>query len=555
MPLKLTITSYQRLSPGQEIAKTLGREPLTIGRAAQNDWVLQDPERILSKHHCTVLYREGAYFLTDFSVNGTFLNDSQQRIARNQTIELNDGDHFVLGEYEISVAFDSGEPDSKALLEGPFTDIVPPFDSDLLGGAPPLAADPLQHGGGDAWLDHLKPPFDDILSGDRGGPDPARHAAPAASDRPATTPSPDLSSPERINFELPSLITGAGLRKSLAPTTEPPSEPLFSATPTLPEPGLAVQPAPASTALPATSSSAPEAAPKTPLEPELQIPEPAPMTPLVPEPKMPTASVESGFDPLIPDDWWMQPAPPSAAAPVAPVAPQPISQVPAKQIPTSPVAPVSQRPSAGPAQPALAAASGADVLLRAFCEGAGLPLLKLADAQTTELMANLGAIFRETVRGLMEVLLARSDVKGEFRLDRTTMGPIENNPLKTSPGQPPLAPEQVMGLLLLGQKDAYMPPVQAVREGFDDIKAHQLAVMAGIQAALNHLLQRFDPGNLEDRLEQNVLDNLWPANRKAKYWDLFIAEYHAIAREAEDDFNKLFGEEFARAYQSRLRDA
>ena len=117
MPLKLTITSYQRLSPGQEIAKTLGREPLTIGRAAQNDWVLQDPERILSKHHCTVLYREGAYFLTDFSVNGTFLNDSQQRIARNQTIELNDGDHFVLGEYEISVAFDSGEPDSKALLE------------------------------------------------------------------------------------------------------------------------------------------------------------------------------------------------------------------------------------------------------------------------------------------------------------------------------------------------------------------------------------------------------------------------------------------------------
>ncbi|MGB4875647.1 MAG: type VI secretion system-associated FHA domain protein TagH, partial [Candidatus Competibacter sp.] len=196
-----------------------------------------------------------------------------------------------------------------------------------------------------------------------------------------------------------------------------------------------------------------------------------------------------------------------------------------------------------------------DVLLRAFCEGAGLPLLKLADAQTTELMANLGAIFRETVRGLMEVLLARSDVKGEFRLDRTTMGPIENNPLKTSPGQPPLAPEQVMGLLLLGQKDAYMPPVQAVREGFDDIKAHQLAVMAGIQAALNHLLQRFDPGNLEDRLEQNVLDNLWPANRKAKYWDLFIAEYHAIAREAEDDFNKLFGEEFARAYQSRLRDA
>ncbi|MBK8507682.1 MAG: type VI secretion system-associated FHA domain protein TagH [Candidatus Competibacteraceae bacterium] len=102
-------------------------------------------------------------------------------------------------------------------------------------------------------------------------------------------------------------------------------------------------------------------------------------------------------------------------------------------------------------------------------------------------------------------------------------------------------------------KTAYMPPVEAVRESFDDIKAHQLAVVAGIQAALNHLLERFDPGNLEDRLEQNVLDNLWPANRKAKYWDLFTAEYQAIAREAEDDFNKLFGDEFARAYESRVR--
>jgi hypothetical protein len=86
-----------------------------------------------------------------------------------------------------------------------------------------------------------------------------------------------------------------------------------------------------------------------------------------------------------------------------------------------------------------------------------------------------------------------------------------------------------MVLLLVGQKDAYMLPVQAVREGFDDIKAHQLAVVAGIQAALTRLLQRFDPDNLETRLEQSVLDNLWPANRKAKYWDLFTTEYQAIA--------------------------
>ena len=191
-------------------------------------------------------------------------------------------------------------------------------------------------------------------------------------------------------------------------------------------------------------------------------------------------------------------------------------------------------------------------MLRAFLEGAGLPHARLSDEQLPEIMANLGAIFRETVQGMMEILLARGDVKGEFRLDRTNIGPIENNPLKTPPGQPPLSPEEVMTLLLIRRKDAYMSPVQAVHEGFNDIKAHQLAVMAGIQAALSRLLERFAPSNLETRLQQTVLDSILPANRKAKYWDLFTAEYRAIAHEAEEDFNELFGDEFARAYQERL---
>lgn len=169
------------------------------------------------------------------------------------------------------------------------------------------------------------------------------------------------------------------------------------------------------------------------------------------------------------------------------------------------------------------------------------------------MMADLGGILRETVHGLIEVLLARGDVKGEFQLDRTHMGPVDNNPLKTPPGRPPLSVEEVMTLLLVNQEEAYLPAVRAVHEGFDDIKIHQLAVVAGIQTALARLLERFDPNNLEARLEQSMLDNLWPANRKAKYWDLFIAEYQAIAREAEDDFKKLFGDEFSRAYQNHLR--
>jgi type VI secretion system FHA domain protein len=88
----------------------------------------------------------------------------------------------------------------------------------------------------------------------------------------------------------------------------------------------------------------------------------------------------------------------------------------------------------------------------------------------------------------------------------------------------------------------------------DDIKAHELAVMAGMQVALKALLDRFDPDNLEKRIEQSsVWDNILPGNRKAKYWELFREHYREIAREAEDDFHGLFGREFSRAYERQAK--
>lgn len=112
-----------------------------------------------------------------------------------------------------------------------------------------------------------------------------------------------------------------------------------------------------------------------------------------------------------------------------------------------------------------------------------------------------------------------------------------------------------MALLLSEQSQGFMPPVQAVQESLEDIKAHQLAVMAGIQAALTLLLERFNPDVLEERLSQDsMLDNLLPGKRKAKYWDSFKALYAQLGREAEDDFNKFFGKEFAKAYEKQLRN-
>lgn len=579
MPLQLTITSYQRLSPGQEITKILDRTPITIGRAAQSDWVLQDPERILSKHHCTVLYRDGAYWLTDFSVNGTFINDCEQQIGRHQTVEIKDGDRFTLGEYEIAVAFQF----EGATLDGPVTDIMPSTENASFHAARLALTESPNKAHDAAWSNDSKLLFDEILAPRGVSPGPPSPAQSGVPNTFATTPSPDLSSPERINFEPPSLRARVTPQPETASALIPAAAEPIDKTP-VPEALLIETLTPPEHVVPESAPDLLHAAPEPIILESLHTPpEPTPeslSSPAANPALTTTLSAPETTDtpippasPLIPEDWWMESsaAPTSAASSVQDAETGVSSKIhletaahrqsasplnPALAVPDSPiVAPTSPPTPAPPPAPMPRTVAGDTAkLAQAFAQGAGLPVVKMNDEQLASLLRDLGAILRETVRGLMEILLARGDVKGEFRLDRTAIGPTQNNPLKTPPGRPPLTPEAAIALLLAGPKDAYMPPVQAVRESFNDIKAHQLAVMAGIQAALRHLLERFDPGNLESRLEQNVLDNLWPANRKAKYWDLFMAEYAAIAREAEDDFNKLFGEEFARAYQDHSRD-
>ncbi|MFO1349469.1 MAG: type VI secretion system-associated FHA domain protein TagH [Gammaproteobacteria bacterium] len=112
MPLTLTITSYQRLAPGQNTSKTFDRCNASIGRGPENDWVLPDPEMVLSRKHCMIEYRDSQYYLIDSSVNGVFVNQSQERLGRGNAVLLKDGDELILGDYEIIVGL--SEPGNLA---------------------------------------------------------------------------------------------------------------------------------------------------------------------------------------------------------------------------------------------------------------------------------------------------------------------------------------------------------------------------------------------------------------------------------------------------------
>ncbi len=189
-----------------------------------------------------------------------------------------------------------------------------------------------------------------------------------------------------------------------------------------------------------------------------------------------------------------------------------------------------------------------DELLSAFLAGAGVSDLDMHGPLTPQTMSMIGQLLRASTQGTLDLLLARALIKREVRAEVTMILARENNPLKFSPNV-----EVALSHLLAPRGQGFMSPVVAVKDAYDDLRAHQFGFMAGMRAALDGVLRRFDPAQLELRLtDKNIIDSMLPMNRKAKLWSLFIELYSDITKEAQDDFQSLFGKEFLRAYESQL---
>jgi type VI secretion system FHA domain protein len=106
MAIKLRVISDHYRELGEHRSRVFGVNGGTIGRATDNDWILPDPKRIVSGHHCSVEYRGGVYWLRDSSTNGVYVNDSKDPASASGAVALKDGDRLRIGEYEIVVSLD-----------------------------------------------------------------------------------------------------------------------------------------------------------------------------------------------------------------------------------------------------------------------------------------------------------------------------------------------------------------------------------------------------------------------------------------------------------------
>ncbi|MGE4076382.1 MAG: type VI secretion system-associated FHA domain protein TagH [Reyranella sp.] len=238
---------------------------------------------------------------------------------------------------------------------------------------------------------------------------------------------------------------------------------------------------------------------------------------------------------VIPDDWDV--ALPSGAPPPQAPRPQPAAAPPAAPPPQQ-----QQQPEPAPAPARRAAPDTA--LAAAFLRGAGLSEATLADPEKS--FERLGGAMRATVSGLRQTLMARASIKDEFRIEQTMIRPSGNNPLKFS-----LDDDDAMNTLLgLGRRGS-MPPEEAIREAFEDLRLHELATVAAMQAAVRFLLAQLDPEAVERKTPTSALD-IHPAQKRARAWETFVQQHRSITRALSDDFDSVFGKAFARAYEEAI---
>jgi type VI secretion system protein len=106
--LRLRVVSEQRRSLAERSSAIFSVEGGTIGRSADNDWVLPDPQRYVSAHHARVQFREGHFYLQDVSTNGVYVNDDAEPLGKRGSSghRIENGDVLRMGDYHILAALE-----------------------------------------------------------------------------------------------------------------------------------------------------------------------------------------------------------------------------------------------------------------------------------------------------------------------------------------------------------------------------------------------------------------------------------------------------------------
>lgn len=154
-------------------------------------------------------------------------------------------------------------------------------------------------------------------------------------------------------------------------------------------------------------------------------------------------------------------------------------------------------------------------LLEQFCIGAGLEPSSFAGEDPADVMMRLGAVYRQVVDDLCDLMRDRAMAKDQLQLDRTTISARDNNPLKW-------APSHTIAIELLQDSDTgFLKGSSAIQASFSDLRRHGSGLVEGSKAAIQFVLAELDPARFEDSTKSQPLafmsrnDAAWKRYRQA----------------------------------------
>jgi len=187
-----------------------------------------------------------------------------------------------------------------------------------------------------------------------------------------------------------------------------------------------------------------------------------------------------------------------------------------------------------------------DVGLAALCRGAGIDPRSISPEMRGAVLQLAGQLLRETILGLMDMSQSREEFQNRFRI-AAAAEPPSASALNFANG----VGEAL--LRLLTTKSTRASAVEAVRDGFRELKAQNASTLAAMHAAFEEFLARLDPKSLEERFEKAAKRGVFGAAQKGRYWDLYTELFAGLAQRPADGFPHLFIETFAKAYDARLK--
>jgi type VI secretion system FHA domain protein len=496
---------------------------IKVGRNARTcDWVIPDDQGHISREHCTLTAMGLDLFVTDTSTNGVALNQPGSRIAPQMPVPVRMNDRLLLGDYVITVG-------SEAMAAG-MTPIAP--------APPPLPMAPAGGGQGDAWFET---PVDPIWGGSPHNAEVHEFLGSAMHDF--------LGGPAKADpFAGPDPFAPVGA------LGEAFSRPILADIP----------PPPADFGIPEDWAGLGNAAPPAVADPFAPAPVPAGGggDPYGAPPHADPFGAAPPVDPFgapTPDPFGGPPADPFAAPPPDPFggppansfgAPPPLDDDPfalpaARSEPVAdPFAAMPAAPPTPPPPPPASATAGAE--WAAFCEGAGLEPGELT--LSADAMRKLGVLYRQVVLGLSDLIQDRAAFKDEFRVERTQLSMGRNNPFKHLP---PLDSAKI----LLGQPlPGFLGSEEAVRSAFEDVKRHQLAMLAGVQHALSAVFDRLSPREIEKLMESAAgRKKGLPFTRAINPWTVYQTVFEALRRDAVSNANGVMSVAFREGYETFLK--